>query len=350
MRKATFRWPYLVDSTLAGRRRGNHSGGSACLPRVRIATHASPPAGRRLAFLLLCCLAPGIAGGAEEDFVRLELEGGDRLTGAVLEEDSETVTLRTGFGGVITVPRSAILSLTMAEPPPAEEVAPDAEGQPGISVSGELELGAALVSSIQERRDYLMDFDVTLARGGDRLRLEGLVDVQRAAGEVLRDRQQGTVTLESDLEGAWFASLSGRYLRDPPIGLRRRTSASAQLGRRLVDRDQHRLTVSAGPGFAEERRVDGRSWVTPLAGWTVEYELGLTGLLERFSLRHTQSGSLDPRGRPLRMLLESETGLRYRVTDSLFLGLTGRLDFDSLSPDSTRTLDRRLQLRVGFDW
>jgi len=281
--------------------------------------------------------------------VRLELQGGDRLTGAVLEEDAETVTLRTGFGSVVTVPRSAILSLTMAEPAPPEEPAQD-DTEPRLSVTGEMEVGAALVSSVQDRRDYLLDLDVTFAYGGDRLRLQGLVDVQRAAGTALRDRQQGIVTLESDLERAYFVSFSGRYLRDPPIGLRRRTSASAQLGRRVIDRDQHRLTLRAGPGFAEERRVDGRRWVTPLAGWGIEYELGLTGLLERFSLRHVQSGSLDPRGRPLRMLLESETGLRYRVTDSLFIGLSGKLDFDSLSPDSTRTLDRRLQLRVGFDW
>lgn len=264
------------------------------------------------------------------------------------------IVLRTSFGAVITIPKNEIENLSRS---PAEahdgiemtETDTGGAGEP-VAVAGELELGAALVSSTRNRHDYLSRLDLTVSRGPDQLRFQGLVDIQRADDVDLRDRQQAILSLQKEFERPYFMNLSARYLRDPTIGLRRRTSASTQLGRHIVDTDEQRLTFRAGPGFAEERRVNGDEWVTPLVGWGINYELHFTGFLERFSFRHEHEGSVDPRGRPLRLLLESETSLRYRVTDSLYLALTGSLDYDSLSPDAVETLDRRLQLRVGFGW
>lgn len=284
--------------------------------------------------------------------VRLELRGGDRLTGAILEETDHAITLLTAFGAQVTIPQEEILKVSWPDPeddprPLSLEVADEKEE---LEVTGELELGAAIVASTTDRQDYLSRLDMTFRRGPDHLRLQGLIDIQRAANRNLRDRQGVAVSLQKELIRPWFATLTTRYLRDPSMGLRRRASGSLQFGRSIFDDDLQRLTFRAGPGYAEEHRSEGSDWRTPLVGWGVDYELNFTGFWERLSLLHEQEGSIDPRGSPLRLLLESETSLRYRLTDDLYLALIGTIEVDSLSPDEAELFDRRLQLMLGFGW
>lgn len=289
--------------------------------------------------------------------VRLELRGGDRLSGHVLAEDDEVITLLTSFGAEVAVPHEEIIAAEWLDQAPSEPAHADPaqasrQGEPEepIEVTGEMELGAALVASARDRRDYLSRLDLTFRRGGDHLRLRGLVDIQEANDVKLRDRQSAAISFQKELTAPWFTTLSGRWLRDPTTGLSHRTTAFAQVGQTIFDDDLHRLTAKAGPGFAEEHRKDGTDWITPLLAWGLEYEFYFSGFWERFSLSHEQEGSVDPRGSPLRLLLESDTALRYRITDDLYVALSGTVDLDSLSPDTARTLDRRLQLRLGYAW
>jgi len=306
-----------------------------------------------LSALLFLTALPASGEVSQVPQVRLELRGGDRLTGTIVQETEEAVTLRTAFGAEVEIPYEEILSLSRKDP--AEEDGlrsrqPDESDEEQLEVEGELELGAAIVASATNRRDYLSRLDLTFRRGRDHLRLQGLIDIQRAADRKLRDRQGAAISFQKELAEPWFTNISARYLRDPTTGLRRRTSGSLQFGRTVFDDDLHSLTLRAGPGYAEEHRTDGDDWGTPLVGWGVDYELNFTGFWERFSFRHEQEGSIDPRGRPLRLLLESETGLRYRMTENLYLALIGSIEVDSLSPDAARLFDRRLQLRMGFGW
>jgi len=306
-------------------------------------------------FLLAILYVP--SSFAQEPFlseVRVELRGGDRLSGTMLEENDEAITLRTHFGAEIEIPQEEILRIAWdeADDPTAEATAEPVpeEDEDEIDITGELELGAAIVASATNRRDFLSQLDLTFRRGADHLQLQGVIDIQKAADVTLRDRRGAAIRFQKELTAPWFTNVSARYLRDPTTGLSRRTTASAQFGRAIFDNELHSLTLRAGPGFADEHRTDGTDWRTPLIGWGVSYELNFTGFLDRFSFRHEQEGSVDPRGKPLRLLLDSETALRYRVTDNLFIAVTGTVEVDSLSPDESTTFDRRVGLRLGYGW
>src|SRR5699024_6950374 len=141
--------------------------------------------------------------------VRLELRGGDRLSGTMLRETDDAVTLQTRFGAEVEIPQEEILRIAWEEPGEAAPLEPGAEAgtavavtadpadpEDGLEITGELELGAAIVASATDRRDYLSQLDLTFRRGADHLRLQGVIDIQKAADRTLRDRQGAAISFQ----------------------------------------------------------------------------------------------------------------------------------------------------------
>src|SRR5699024_2066939 len=142
--------------------------------------------------------------------VRLELRGGDRLSGTIVEETEEYVTLQTQFGAEIDIPQEEILRVAWEEPAEPEEApaaasdAVDEAEEDELEITGELEIGAAIVASATNRRDYLSKLDFTFRRGADHLRLQGLIDIQKAADVTLRNRRGAGISFQKELAAPWF--------------------------------------------------------------------------------------------------------------------------------------------------
>ena len=106
--------------------------------------------------------------------MRLELRGGDRLSGTIVAETENYVTLQTRFGTEIDIPQEEILRVAWEEPAAPDEApavasdAVDEAEEDDLEITGELEIGAAIVASATNRRDYLSKLDFTFRRGDRR--------------------------------------------------------------------------------------------------------------------------------------------------------------------------------------
>ena len=166
--------------------------------------------------ILWICLLLSLHGYA--DTVVLHLRNGDRLTGQVVKEDANQVTLTTSWQKEVVVPVSLIErreKLPEEKPPvaAAENKAPTPPSPPAPSPppppatlpkpkshwAAELNLGLDMVRSETDRDLYQGSFTVTHVRGRSRTQADYRAAHGETAGTVSANRMDGSLKTDVDL-------------------------------------------------------------------------------------------------------------------------------------------------------
>ena len=177
----------------------------------------------------------------------------------------------------------------------------------------------------------------------------------RHRGEVtfIREEQNQLTTKEKDLfqygynwlfGDPWFLAGQLSFERDPIIQLDGRAIAAVGLGRDIWDTPRRSLNFALGLGVQEED-IGGDSATTSVATWTLRFGYDLfNGDMELF---HNQDFNSNLSGRT-NANFNTSTGLRFEITDLLYLNLT--LDFDYQTHPVTGINNEDIAFLFGFGW
>lgn len=289
-------------------------------------------AGRIAAFLALSlALAAASAPAApreQNDIVHFD--NGDRLSGSILQEDAEAVTIDVDQVGVLVVPRNRIASVEIAaqaEEAPAKLLRDwDISADLGLVVASgntrtsdyNLVLGA---ERLGERLDHLVAF--AARRASARIGIDGpnvATKDQRDLSYDLRWRlganaENGAGSSAS--AGRWYAVANFDYFADPLKDIERRLAGGLGIGHTLWESPRGALTTDFGVSQVFERLspAEGTS-NDPALRWGMSFRRWLVAdRLEAFHnhqlLRKLGSASV----------WDSDTGIRLHLTDRWRAGL-----------------------------
>ena len=290
--------------------------------RCRLASSAG-----RIAVLLALSLALAAASAPaapreQNDIVHFD--NGDRLSGSILQDDAESVTIDVDQVGVLVVPRSRIASVEVAardEETPAGPLADwDISADLGFVVASgntrtsdyNLVLGA---ERLGERFDNLLAF--AARRSSARIGVDGpnvATKDQRDLSYDLRWRlgtnaESGAGSSAS--VGRWYAVANFDYFADPIKNIERRLTGGLGIGHTLWQSPRGALTTDLGVSHVFERLAPAQGTShDPALRWGVSFRRWLVAdWLEAFHnhqlLRKFGSASV----------WDSDTGIRLHLTD-----------------------------------
>ena len=287
---------------------------------------------RRLAaFLALWALAAAsapAASGEQNDIVHFD--NGDRLSGSILQDDAESVTIDVDQVGVLVVPRSRIAKVEVAariEEAPAKLLRDwDIAADVGLVVASgntrtsdyNLVLGA---ERLGERFDHLVAF--AARRSSARIGIDGpnvATKDQRDLSYDLRWRLGANAESaggSSASDGRWYAVANFDYFADPLKDIERRLTGGLGIGHTLWESPRGALTTDLGVSQVFERLSPAEGTVQDSAlRWGMSFRRWLVAdRLEAFHnhqlLRKLGAASV----------WDSDTGIRLHLTDRWRAGL-----------------------------
>jgi putative salt-induced outer membrane protein YdiY len=283
------------------------------------------------------------------------MTNGDQLTGKVERINEERLAINTSYGGIIAIDLDQVQSIE----PDAEfdfdlladtgrnvdvSVMSD-EGAVRLEVSAETIQAALLNPPAPEKRnwDSKVDFSSTINRGNTDSQLINLqgdysiqIDKNRYIVEVksVREEKDSDVVKEQDrlrfgynrLFGEkWFFALDATTERDPVALLDHRISITPSVGYEIFRDETRNLKVQFGVGYAAEKS-DGVDESSTMADWRLDYtHLFLDGRMEFF---HSDNLYRNFSGRT-NLVFKSKTGVRYKITDDIYLNTQLDYDYDT---------------------
>ncbi|HET8729116.1 MAG TPA: DUF481 domain-containing protein [Alphaproteobacteria bacterium] len=284
---------------------------------------------------------------AEADVMMLA--NGDRLSGRVLEADDDVVRFASTYGPVLEVPRSEVTRLVRAdaEPDPPLPPAPDepvrTEAAPAADVGGRLTVGATAVADGQ--RTIQADGELTLDWGKRRLRIAGTVEEAVNGSERSLDRQRLELRYDNDISETWYSAAQGIFDRDGFRDLRRRFTASASLGRYVIDRPGRRLSIEGGPAIVTETFSDDRTEWSPVARFAYRFSQDLFDARTAVDLEQEALVAVDSFQD---LLLRSRAALRHALTEELEARAELRHEYDTDVAPGQDPHDLTYILGVGY--
>ncbi|MGI3129898.1 DUF481 domain-containing protein [Halopseudomonas pachastrellae] len=315
----------------------------------------------------------------------LWLDNGDRVSGKVEFLDAGKLVLRTEYAGTLSINTSRIRTFTSDEPvlvrlgngdeytvqlaeaeEPGQVMLRVPNRQPiatDIARIDRLLVPRPLVHDMVWEGDIDAELDIKDASGTEKRDVD--VDI---ASSLQHGRWRHDMTLEYDrdysndvktshvldasydlnrfLDDHWFWAGRMRYKRDHIEELARQRQLGTGPGYQWWNNGLGRFETSVllGRLWTEER--DGTRDKYDALGLQWDYRRYLLG--KRFELFHNAEVQL-PADPAVRYQLDTELGLRYRLTSWASLSLKGELDYLNTT-DETGYRDTRYTLGVGVGW
>ena len=253
----------------------------------------------------------------------MHFDNGDRLSGSILQDDAESVTIDVDQVGVLVVPRRRIASVEVAGR--AEETAAGPLADWDISA----DLGFVVASGNTRTSDYNLvlgaerlgeRFDNLVAFAARRSSARIGVDGPNVATKDQRDLSydlrwrlgtEAESTSRSGSAGRWYAVANFDYFADPIKNIERRLTGGLGLGHTLWESPRGALTTDLGVSQVFERLAPTQGTSDDLAlRWGVSFRRWLVAdWLEAFHnhqlLRKLGAASV----------WDSDTGIRLHLTD-----------------------------------
>lgn len=200
----------------------------------------------------------------------IQLKNGDRITGEVLKEDENSVSLKTRWNAELTMPKAEIekreiqpgvTSPTAAQvinpvpvpvaPPPAPPAEPP---KPKGIWKANVQLGADLRESTVSSYLYSASAKVTYARGGWHNSADWRYSYGKSGNTLSADRMDGTLKSDLDIgpENKWFVYALGGAGYDEVRKIDYQYEFGPGLGIHLLVRTNMALNVESGFSFQEQ--------------------------------------------------------------------------------------------------
>jgi putative salt-induced outer membrane protein YdiY len=314
------------------------------------------------------------------------MTNGDRLTGRILQEDRDTVVLKTAYAGSIAIERGQVRALrrdpaqpgkTPMEPPGAEPRTVAAGSQsnerrrpaahaedrssrsaraeavqasaftPGSELSGRLNFALSREKGNSEQNELDFDYQAGYRRGWHRVDSIGSLEFDTDRGEKSTDTWSTHNRYSRHFPSRWYGAVWLTLKHDRFADLRLRTLGGPALGYLGFESEALNLSLEAGPMVLRDDFYGqpDQDFLGP--GWFFNYDqLVWDGHLQPY---HRQFGYLALDGEGKR-LWQSWTGLRVPLADGFTGSIEFEYDYDSEPAVEAKTTDTTLRLKLGYQW
>ncbi|TVQ86166.1 MAG: DUF481 domain-containing protein [Chromatiaceae bacterium] len=347
-------------------------------------------AGRQSSLLALLAaalwLAAGTASGAPAAATDTVLmRNGDRLSGRVLRQVGNRLTLETTYAGTLELDWAEVDEVQLTAPTPVlladehvlavtglvrddhdlllsgpaaaplrvapeqvQRVAPpDWELGRGHHLGGAVHLALTDERGNTDNNDLLLDLRLDYRRQRQRLEMLGELQYETSRGEKLTDKWSLFNRYSHDIHGPWYGAAWLRLSKDRDADLRFRYLVGPALGYRLLERPGQQLAAEVGPVYINETYYRAPSTEHWGPGWSIEYDQLLPG--EHLTFYHRQLGFVGADSNNMTLWL-SWTGLQLPLAGGFTGSLEYQFEYDSEPGQDARTSDATLRLKLGYQW
>jgi putative salt-induced outer membrane protein YdiY len=326
---------------------------------------------------LVAMLVMAASHGAQAGVI--QLKNGDRITGKITKIWDRNVTiepeysdeLEVEFAHIVSMQSDTVFEVELADGTRGDfqiEVASD----PGLVrlVSSEqtieVELGKLKKSDELKPFDWgsRMDLNSNFSRGNTDSQLTNFqadLNIKKddhryvADFSTNREKQDGDTVRHKDklflaynylYANNWFFALNSTVERDPIALLDHRVSLNPSIGYDFWDDANRTLSFQLGVGYATEK-TDGEDENSSLIDWRLRFAYDLRGGdLELFHDHHIYK-NLDGRENSV---VNSSTGVRYDITDDIYLNVQLDYDYDTEPAEGTEPEDVTFVVGAGLEF
>lgn len=310
----------------------------------------------------------------------LVMKNGDRITGEIKRIWDSEITIEPEYSDEFKVDLSAVSHMESDREfeieleDGAEVVAQlgglDSEGNQIVRIGAEsISVPLAQFFELDEPEEQFdwesnIDFSADIKKGNtDTLDTKLYADTTVKMGDhrhigdltFLREELAGISTKEQEIlryNYNWlfrdpvFLSAAVSYERDPIIELDSRIIVSLGLGRDIWRTPRRALSVQLGAGFQTEK-IGIESTDSAVAVWQLRYQHDFFG--DNLELYHNHSIIPTISGRR-NVSIRTTTGLRYEITDLLYLNTSLDFDYESEPVDNVKSEDVALLIGIGAEF
>jgi putative salt-induced outer membrane protein YdiY len=144
----------------------------------------------------------------------------------------------------------------------------------------------------------------------------------------------------------WFFAATGQIERDPIRELEHRITASAGIGRDIWNDPRRFLTVQLGAGLTDEE-IGLETETSTVAAWLLRFRHEFFS--NDFEVFHNHSIVETIEGRD-NTVIKTSTGVRYEITDLLYLNVSLDWDHETNPAGSVEGTDRTFVIGAGLEF
>ena len=165
-------------------------------------------------------------------------------------------------------------------------------------------------------------------------------------GSKLKDRDRLFASYNWIFSKPWFLAANLTVERDPIVLLDLRTSINPALGYDIWNNPSQTLNVQLGGGLQSES-INGETQSSSLIEWRLRYAQDFHG--GDFELFHNHQIYRSLGGRE-NLVLNSVTGVRFDITNDIYLNVQLNYDVDSEPVEGTEGADLSFLFGAGIDF
>ena len=310
------------------------------------------------------------------------LKNGDRLTGTVISMEKGKLVLKTSYAGKLNIKWAEVSSIKTDKPIQVEldsgkllqgmaavSQAPASlklvkKGRPaevelakvsainpkdkeGLTVTGEVNVGADMKRGNTHKDSYDVDGRVSMSWGIHRLIVGGKAHYLEDKGVSTEDNQLGYVEYNRFFKPEWYGLANLRLSRDKFKDLDLRAAAGLGLGHQFWRSKLTNLSFELGPNYLYEKgEIRGnREWTA--ARWQLVYDRWFFDYFTQFFHRHEVFLRADDFNQ---YFLTSSTGLKFPLGNGFAVTWQYDYDFDNSPQPGKEKYDTRMLLLLGYNW
>ncbi len=310
----------------------------------------------------------------------LYLKNGDRITGKIKRIWDDEVTIEPEYSDDFQVDLPLVERIESdrefeIEMPDGTDVVAtmqgvDDDGNQVIVIDGEaksVSLGA--LREVDEPEDFydwevLVDYSLAVNDGNtdsvnSRLAGEGMFKHgdHRHIGSAtfVQEEQDGATTKNQSVvtygynwlfSDPWFFAANGQIERDPIRELEHRITTSAGIGRDIWNEPRRFLSVQLGAGFMDEE-IGLDKETNTVAAWLLRFRHEFFS--DDFEVFHDHSIIETVEGRD-NTIIKTSTGLRYEITDLLYLNVSLDWDHETEPAGTAEDTDTTFVVGAGLEF
>jgi putative salt-induced outer membrane protein YdiY len=290
----------------------------------------------------------------------IHLENGDRITGEVVTEGPENVSVKTSFGSEVQIPIALIANVeghelaakieTVAEIVAAPvAAAPEPEPEPIKSIyewKGRADLGSTFSRGNTDSQTVTLNASYKLKHDKHRYSLDLRTLREEKESEETKNQDRLGLGYNYLFRPKWFFAVDATFERDPIALLDRRMSINPAIGYDVWAEDTRTLNFQLGAGLASEE-TNNESDSGAVIDWRLEYAQALQRSDLKVFHNHQIYRSMEGRKNAV---FNSQSGVRYDITADIFLNVQLNYDYDTEPAPGTDSEDVTFVVGAGMNF
>jgi putative salt-induced outer membrane protein YdiY len=325
---------------------------------------------------VLWCLAGAVTARADEVY----LTNGDRLTGDIVKMEEGTVTLRTDYGGTVSIDWTRVHRVHADRPLTVQRRETREENswtdflyreRPTVSAT-DLGAGAAipLDDVVAINPPPPIQYHGTITAGGNntqgntnttainastrwtiradrhRVLLEGKYNYGEVGRRVTVRNSLGSAKYDFFLTPKVFVDASTLFEKDTFQSLILRTTSGAGMGYQFLDTKRHTLAAALGFAYVHENYTNQDITQAPSVRWGVRWEYAL--IPDRIALFHKHEGYRDFGSRNATRVLAGQ-GVRITLSDKLYVNFEYDFRYNGAPAPGRERTDEAFIIGIGYE-